>query len=154
MNNQARVTEWAGKVFTEAELCDIPERALRVLEEAGELAQACGVTVEQAHKLIDYVFSRDTGMPDNEVAGTMVTLYALCAVMGIMAQGTFEREIKRINTTEVIERVRRRQKEKREAVSERPLHAGEKFEAGKMYQCVCGMSPTHAGNCSAGGYRG
>lgn len=113
-SNQDKVADWIGRVFTSAELIDIPERALRVLEESCELAQAAGCTKEQAHKLIDYVFSRPKGAIAFEIAGTMVTLYALAQVYDVDAQWYFDREIERINDPAVIARVQRRQAEKRE----------------------------------------
>jgi hypothetical protein len=115
-SNQAEVRHWINRVFTESELVDIPERALRVLEEALELAQACDVKKEHAHKLIDYVYSRPKGDYVNETAGVMVTLYALAEVCRINAQYAFDCEIHRINDPEVIARVQRRQFEKREAI--------------------------------------
>lgn len=138
MNNQARVTEWAGRVFTEAELCDIPERALRVLEEAIELAQTAGCTPEQCHKLIEYVMARPEGIVSREIAGVMVTLYCLAAVAGVYAQQAFERELKRINTQEVIARIQKRQAEKREAVK----------PPGPGCSCMAPSGTPHAGNCT------
>ena len=119
--NQPRVAAWVREVFTNAEAEDVPERALRMAEEALELAQACNVDAEILHRLVDYVFSRPVGAPEKEIAGTMVTVYALAAALGADAQAEFETELLRIQQPEVIERCRRRQHEKRAVLS--GLHA-------------------------------
>lgn len=116
MTNQQRVGNWIRQVFTQDELYNSPERCLRVLEEATELAQAFDISREQAHKLVDYVYNRPVGDCVSEVAGVMVTLYALTEVCAIDAQAAFEAEIIRISKPEVIARVQRRQSEKREAL--------------------------------------
>lgn len=115
--NQSRVTDWVSSTFTAEEAEDVPERALRMAEEALELAQACGVEADTLHRLVDYVFGRPTGTAAQEIAGTMVTVYALAAALGADAQAEFEIELKRINQPEVIERCRRRQHEKRAALT-------------------------------------
>lgn len=120
MTNQPRVAAWVRKVFDEATATNAPERSLRLVEEAIELAQACGVGAEALHRLVDYVLDRPVGDPAQEVAGTMVTLYAAAHAIGVDADEAFERELSRIQQSEVIDRVRRRQKEKREALIATP----------------------------------
>lgn len=115
--HQYLVTAWVRKVFTEKEATDVPERALRLAEEALELAQAVGVDAATLHRLVDYVMSRPAGKPAQEVAGTMVTLYAVAGAMGVDADSEFEKELVRIQTPEVIERCQRRQHEKRAAIN-------------------------------------
>lgn len=123
--DQQRVTDWVNTTFTEAEAKDVPERALRTAEEALELAQACDVDAETLHRLVDYVFSRPVGKPGSEIAGTMVTVYALATALGADAQAEFETELARINTPEIVERCRRRQHEKREALTPPEYSYGE-----------------------------
>lgn len=114
--NQFRVTEWVRKIFTEAEATNAPERSLRVVEEAIELAQACGIDAETIHRIVDYVCSRPIGEAPKEIAGCLVTVYATAAALGVDAQSEFEIELSRIHQPEVIDRVRRRQQEKRAAL--------------------------------------
>jgi hypothetical protein len=116
MTKQERVHVWVREVFTDKEAIDVAERSLRVAEEALELAQACGIDVETLHRLVDYVMSRPTGKPAQEVAGTMVTLYAIATPLNIDADTEFAIELERISQPEVIDRCRRRQHEKREAL--------------------------------------
>jgi NTP pyrophosphatase (non-canonical NTP hydrolase) len=115
-SNQDRVEVWACQVLGLKSASDIPERVLRAVEEVVELAQAVDIDHEQLHRLIDYVYSRPTGLPAQEIAGSMVTIYAAAGALGIDAQTAFESEMKRIQQPEVIERVRKRQAEKRAAI--------------------------------------
>jgi|HubBroStandDraft_5_1064220.scaffolds.fasta_scaffold228688_1 hypothetical protein len=113
---QAYVVEWVKSVFGETVAADKKERTLRFVEEAVELAQAVGLEVHVVHRLVDYVFSREKGVPPQEVAGCLVTLFAAAAANGIDVQEQFAIELDRIRQPEVIERCRRRQNEKREAL--------------------------------------
>ncbi len=117
LSKQSRVAKWVREVFTEKEAHDVPERALRMVEEAIELAQACEVDAATLHRLVDYVMGRSVGRQGAEIAGTMVTLYALASAVGCDADLEFEIELKRIAQPEVIDRCRRRQHEKREALA-------------------------------------
>jgi hypothetical protein len=67
----------------------------RFLEEALELAQAIGCSSEDAHRLVDYVFSREVGQPELEVGGVMVTLAGLCSASGIDMNDAADRELER-----------------------------------------------------------
>lgn len=116
MTNQSRITSWVRKVFTEAEYTNAPERSLRVVEEAIELAQACGIDADTLHRLVDYVCGRPVGDPQQEIAGCLVTVYAAAAALNVDADEALENEISRIQLPEVIDRVRRRQAEKRAAL--------------------------------------
>lgn len=92
---QRRVAEWLTACFPPSACTDREERTHRFLEEALELAQANGCTREEAHRLVDYVFSREVGQPDLEVGGVMVTLAGLCAVAGIDMSDAGDRELQR-----------------------------------------------------------
>ena len=76
---QARVHEWTAACFPTSAQGDVAERAHRFLEEAIELAQASNCSREDAHALVDYVFSRPEGETFQEVGGVLVTLAALCS---------------------------------------------------------------------------
>lgn len=114
-SNQDRVASWIQATLGEESATNGPERVLRLVEEALELAQACRVDREALHRLIDYVYERPVGEPAGEIAGVMVTLYGAASALGVLAQVAFENELKRIWQPEVMARVRRRQAEKREA---------------------------------------
>ena len=77
-NFQTKVKAWLFQCFGEKIANDKTERNHRFLEEALELVQAHGCTSSEAHQLVDYVFNRHIGEPEQEVGGVMVTLAALC----------------------------------------------------------------------------
>lgn len=104
---QDRVWEWALECFGVAIVCDHQERNHRFLEEALELANACGCTASEAHQLVDYVFRKSDDEPIQEVGGVMVTLALLCDVHGIDLDTAAEGELARVWTK--IEQIRAKQ---------------------------------------------
>jgi hypothetical protein len=74
----------------------IAERIHRHWEESLELGQSLGGTAEEAHQLVDYVFSRPAGEPYQEVGGTIVTLALLCEVAHINMELAAEEELDRV----------------------------------------------------------
>lgn len=115
--NQWRVTGWLREVLGATVAKDGPERVIRFVEEAVEFAQSVRIDADLIHGLVDYVYSRPPGDPGQEIAGSKVTLYAAADALGIDADVEFEKELKRIDTPEIIARVRRRQAEKREVLA-------------------------------------
>lgn len=90
---QARVAPWMEECFGDAISNDKTERNHRFLEESLELVQSLGLTTSEAHKLVDYVFSRPVGEPQQEVGGTMVTLAALCLASDMNMHDCAEAEL-------------------------------------------------------------
>lgn len=90
---QDRVQTWVIACLGEAVAADRYERNHRFLEEALELVQAAGTTREECIQLVDYVYSRPTGEPTQEVGGVMVTLAALCSARGISMKLAAEHEL-------------------------------------------------------------
>lgn len=113
---QERINMWLGKVFDAEVRNSVQERALRLCEEAIELAQALKVDQRQLHALIDYVYARPVGSVGQEIAGTMVTLAAVACAAGCDLEGVALAEAERIERPEIIEKVRKRQEEKRLAL--------------------------------------
>jgi hypothetical protein len=107
MTFQNRVLPWLLACFGEEIANDKIERNHRFLEEALELVQSTGCTQSEAHQLVDYVFSRPIGDPDQEAGGVMVTLAALCTANGIDMHASGETELARIWTK--IEKIREKQ---------------------------------------------
>jgi hypothetical protein len=116
VTRQLTIEKWARRVLGDDIFTNTKERALRVAEEAIELAQALGVPVDDIHRLVGYVYARPIGDPAQEIAGTMVTLYAAAASAGVDADAAFDAEVVRIHTPEIEAKVRRRQAEKRQAM--------------------------------------
>lgn len=104
---QRRVAEWLAACFPASVCADREERTHRFLEEALELAQASGCSSQDAHRLVDYVFSRPVGQPELEVGGVMVTLAALCAASGIDMYDSGDREL--LRNWSRIDAIRRKQ---------------------------------------------
>lgn len=75
---QSLVQPWLLECFGSMIAGDRQERNHRFLEESLELVQSLGCTASEAHQLVDYVYSRPIGEPDQEAGGVMVTLAALC----------------------------------------------------------------------------
>lgn len=109
---QSRVAPWLVECFGDAIAQDTQERSQRFLEEALELIQACGLTSDEAHQLVDYVFGRDVGEQSQEVGGVMVTLAALCHAHKLAMHRCGEVELDRISRPEVMDRIRQKQRHK------------------------------------------
>ena len=92
---QTRTNEWYEACFSQGSQISEVERAHRFLEEALELVQANGSSKEDALALVDYVFDRPSGDPENEVGGVMVTLAVLCQVTGLDMMSSAEKELSR-----------------------------------------------------------
>lgn len=105
-----RVGLWLIECFGVSIARDTNERNLRFLEEALELVQSLGLSQESAHKLVDYVYNRDIGFPEQEVGGVMVTLAALCFANHLNLEACAEDELTRINLK--INEIREKQKNK------------------------------------------
>lgn len=98
MKYQERVYEWSKTCFGTEIAKDKVERNHRFLEEALELVQACDITKEECHQLVEYVFNRDIGEKEQEVGGVMTTLAALCNAQGIDMEDAAETELSRVWT--------------------------------------------------------
>lgn len=93
---QEMIASWAEMAFGREEATGIPQRGLRLLEEAIEAFQACGGGEEMAHKLVKYVFERPPGQVGQELGGVAVTVLALAAAAGLSADEEEAREIHRV----------------------------------------------------------
>lgn len=107
MNFQNRVGRWVLDCFGAEIACDRTERNHRFVEEAIELAQACGATASECRHLVDYVFGRPVGVIPQEVGGVMVTLAALCGAWHQSMDECGERELQRVWGS--IEKIRAKQ---------------------------------------------
>jgi hypothetical protein len=92
---QKQIFDWAVRCFGEI-ATDLQERVRRQLEEALELAQAEKLDKQEAHDLIEYVYSRPHGEPKQEVGGILITLLAYCEAKGISAEQCEVVELTRI----------------------------------------------------------
>ena len=107
---QMRVEPWLVACFGRVIAADTTERNHRFLEECLELVQSCGCTRDEAHQLVDYVFSRPQGEQSQELGGVMVTLAALCLAQGLSMDKAGEVELARV--WQKIDVIRAKQKTK------------------------------------------
>lgn len=108
---QDRCAAWLEKVLPD-QVADVKTRAARFLEEAAEAAQAAGLEQEDAYRVVELVYDRPRGEMAQELGGSMNTLCALATAAGIDLQIAAYDEINRMETPEIIDKVRRRQAEK------------------------------------------
>jgi hypothetical protein len=92
---ESRVAEWI-KTRIGEENAHRRERAMRLLEEAVELAQSEGITREQINRQTAHVFARPIGDPRQEAAGVAVCLLGWCAATGNTLIDLATAEIERI----------------------------------------------------------
>jgi NTP pyrophosphatase (non-canonical NTP hydrolase) len=93
---QAAISLWARACFGDEEALSVPQRGLRLLEEAIEAAQAAGVDAETAKHLVDFVYSRPVGEVAQELGGVAVCVLALAEAAGVDAETEECREIDRV----------------------------------------------------------
>ena len=93
---QVMIASWAEMAFGSEEATGLPQRGLRLLEEAIEAFQACGGDEAIAHKLVAFVFARPKGTIAQELGGVAVTVLALAAAVGVSADEEECREISRV----------------------------------------------------------
>jgi NTP pyrophosphatase (non-canonical NTP hydrolase) len=90
------VGAWCCNAFDSEHATSLPQRGIRLLEEAVELAQAAGAERAMAHRLVDYVFDRPAGKIGQEIGGVSVTLLALANAAQLSADDEEQLEISRI----------------------------------------------------------
>lgn len=109
---QDKVAPWMQECFGPVIAADKDERNFRFFEEGVELVQAGGMTREDAHRLVDYVYDRPIGQQYQEVGGVMITLAAWCLAHGLNMHWCGQVEMDRILQPEVMAKIREKQKNK------------------------------------------
>lgn len=113
---QTRVWEWCERCFEGLiDWSSRKERCFRFLEEALELCQSLELTKEEALRVVDYVYGRPIGEPEQEVGGVMITLYALGAREGIDIEEQCRIEYGRIMWPPTMDKIRNKQIAKKAA---------------------------------------
>jgi NTP pyrophosphatase (non-canonical NTP hydrolase) len=79
--------------------------AMRFLEEALELAQACDLEKEDVYRQLRYTFSRPKGTVEEEIAGVMMTLQHIGNMENIDIQDATLAELERISTPEMRKKI-------------------------------------------------
>jgi hypothetical protein len=79
------VTDWIQRMWPEDPVIRPEMRIIRFLEEALELGQAMGVSIDKIDELIGQVYSKEPGEVPQEIAGSYNTLLAVAASVGVDA---------------------------------------------------------------------
>jgi hypothetical protein len=87
------IWEWGCRCFGEEHMLDRKARALRLVEEAIELAQAMEVPEQQIQKLTSVVYKRPVGEPAREIGGVFVTAILMSQCLGWQPQTMIELEV-------------------------------------------------------------
>ncbi len=95
-DRQKKIHEWCKAAFGVENATYLPQRALRLFEEATEMCQAAGAQPHQLFKYVNYVYSRPIGDVRQEVGGVFVTLLAMAQAAGFSADEALADEEKRI----------------------------------------------------------
>lgn len=80
------------------------ERAMRFLEEAIELAQACGVDMQHCDRILWRVFTRPAGSAYREIGQSLMCLEALAASLNISANDECDAELALMKASDPAER--------------------------------------------------
>lgn len=111
---QAQIAAWTREAFGVEQATSLPQRAVRLLEEALEAYQAAGGDPGMARKLVDFVFARPVGALRQELGGVGVCALALAAAAGLSADDEERREVERV-LAKPVEHFRQRNAAKNEA---------------------------------------
>lgn len=93
---QHRVQCWMIACFGRVVSLDKWERNNRFLEEALELVQSLNMPKHVVLQIVDYVYSRPRGEPEQELGGVMVTLAALSTAKNMDMNKCAEVELQRV----------------------------------------------------------
>jgi NTP pyrophosphatase (non-canonical NTP hydrolase) len=94
---QGDLLQWAANTFGPT-AHNMNERAARLVEEAIEAAQACGLSLYVVEQIGYRVYSRPAGELRQEIGGCAFTLATLAEVAGFDAQYELRREFDRVTS--------------------------------------------------------
>ncbi len=103
--------EWGRRAFGNKIVNSIPERALRIAEEAIELCQVAGVPINQVYRLATEVYNRPEGELHVEMGGVLNTAVIFCMARGWDPDKILEDEICRV-LNHPLEKYKQRMQEK------------------------------------------
>lgn len=93
---QALASSWAVLAFGKAHVTNSKIRALRLLEEAIELAQAEGVQRHMIDHCTEVVYSRPVGLANQEIGGVLMTAAVYCSCRGMDIEEVLKNELDRV----------------------------------------------------------
>lgn len=146
---QEVLASWAAQAFGSDQATSIPQRGLRLLEEAIEAFQASGGDEAMAHKLVTFVFERPPGTVGQELGGVAVTSLLLAAAAGLSADEEECREMHRVLSKPLREFTERNANKNAagfliDAARKNPCcgNSGTHSEGGREYCSTCGQEVT------------
>lgn len=95
MRRASDILAWAVATFGPI-AAERTERGARLVEEAIEAAQACGVSIQQVQRIAERAYSRPVGALNKEIGQVGMTLEALAEVSGLDVDQEIEREWQRV----------------------------------------------------------
>jgi hypothetical protein len=98
VDDQKRVRRWLESRLGPNAANNPHERAMRMLEEALELAQSIGVDAIEAELLLNHVYAKPPGDIQQELGGASTTLLACADGCGYILSELFHREMSRIES--------------------------------------------------------
>lgn len=98
LSRQLRLQHWLVTTFGAHVAFDRLERAMRVVEEAVELAQAEGVDRETVARILTRVYDRPVGTPQSEAAGVGLTLLAWSTTAAESLEALMDAELRRLES--------------------------------------------------------
>ena len=107
---QRLIFHWAQNTFGKVAANPV-ERAIRLVEESIECAQATDASADVLHKIIDRVYSRPVGKIGQEIGGTALCLMSLAESLGYDVEAEIDREVTRIVSIS-IEELRKKHQDK------------------------------------------
>lgn len=93
---QTRTMFWAVQCFGVDEVLSLPQRGIRLVEEAAEAAQAVGCTREELLRVVDHVMGKPKGELSQELGGVGVGILILAAAAGLDADTCERTEVERV----------------------------------------------------------
>lgn len=96
MSTLSRIaTDWCRRCFPQ-QVSNLPERGLRVVEEAIEFCQALGVPKDKVMLAVEIVYGKPVGEAKQELGGTLMTAYIAAEILGWEPDEVCERELRRV----------------------------------------------------------
>lgn len=95
---QQGLSVWLVEAIGRETLIDPKARALRVFEEACELAQALGLSLEKAQEQLSHTYSRPVGEASQEVAGVLNSALLTAECLGLDGEQLGQVELARVWT--------------------------------------------------------
>lgn len=96
VERQQAVYDWCVSAFGEEHTNSLQQRAVRFLEEAIELYQACGGDRAMAHKLLDFVMDRPVGDVAQEIGQVGLMILSISKTAGVDPDAEELKEINRV----------------------------------------------------------